>query len=259
MKRLLQLAAASFFLLLYPEFVVMRVLLLVYIVVLLFSSCQQKLADKQLPPLSQEEMVIRNLDSLKKIASAGDLLVRLGDDLLSYQIKYLNEADQSYSHAGMIIEKGVEKLVAHITPDDPDKNGINYIPIDSFLNPAKNLKCALYRYTLNAEEKKNTIATIEKYKQLDVQFDRLYNLKTGGDMYCSEMISKAIESATAERIKFKPVNIPVKMQPALYNHFKKQLTKKTIAERKIITIDNLYRIPECSLVMQFQLKYLPGE
>jgi hypothetical protein len=237
----------------------MKFAFLVYIAVLFLFACKQKLAENLALPLSNEKQALKDLDSLKKTAIAGDLLVRLGDDLLSYQIKYLNEADQSYSHAGMIIEKEGEKLVAHITPDDSDKNGINYIPIDSFLNPAKNLKCALYRYSFHSKEKENTLSTIEKYKRSHFQFDRLYDLSTDDEMYCSEMISKAIVSATAERIKFKPVNIPVKMQPALYNHFKKQLSKKTIAERKIITIDNLYRIPDCSLVMEFQLKHLAGE
>jgi hypothetical protein len=32
----------------------------------------------------------------------------------------------------MIIEKGAEKLVAHIAPDELDRDGVNYIPIDSF-------------------------------------------------------------------------------------------------------------------------------
>lgn len=237
----------------------MKISLLLFIVVLLFCTCKQELADEKLSPLSKEGQVLENLDSLKRIASSGDLLVRLGDDLLSYQIKYLNEVDQSYSHAGMIVEKGAEKLVAHIAPDESDRDGIQYIPIDSFLNPAKNLKCALYRYNFTAVEKTATVSSIEKYKQENLHFDRLYDLRTVKEMYCSEMISNAVGAATNERIKFKPVTIPVKMQPALYNYFKKQVSKKTIAERKIITIDNLYRIPGCSLVMQFQLKYLPGE
>lgn len=237
----------------------MRFLLLVYIVVISFCSCKQKVADEELKPVSKEEKVLKNLNSLKNVALPGDLLVRLGDDLLSYQIKFLNDSDQSYSHTGMIIEKGGEKLVAHVAPDEAAKDGISYISIDSFLNPAKNLKCALYRYNFNSFERHATIAAIEKYKQENLHFDRLYDLKTDNEMYCSEMISKAIELATEKRIQFKSVSIPVKMQPALFNYFKEKLSKKTIAERKIMTIDNLYRIPGCSLVMQFQLKYLPGE
>jgi len=243
----------------YQECVIMKNLLRAYLLLLLFYSCKQKSADVQVPVFSREQQVFKNLDSLKRVSSPGDLLVRLGDDLLSYQIKYLNETDQSYSHAGMIIEKGAEKLVAHIAPDELDRDGVNYIPIDSFLNPAKNLKCALYRYDITPAEKNATVAAIEKYKQGNLHFDRLYDLSTVKEMYCSEMIKNAVTSATSERIKFKEVNIPPKMQPALYNYFKKQVSKKTIAERKIITIDNLYRIPESSLVMQFQLKYLAGE
>ncbi|HVF95778.1 MAG TPA: YiiX/YebB-like N1pC/P60 family cysteine hydrolase, partial [Flavisolibacter sp.] len=199
------------------------------------------------------------LDSIKATAITGDLVVRLGDDLLSYQIKFLNEADQSYSHAGIVVERGSEKFIAHITPDDPQKDGVLYTPIDSFLNPAKNLSCAVYRYNLTPAERDSFALTIEEYKSAQTRFDRVYDLTTDSEMYCSEMISKGIRKATQQRIQFREVKVPVKMQAALYNHFKKQLSRKVIAERRIMTIDNLYRVPECRLLMQLPLKFLPGQ
>ncbi|GAA4732976.1 hypothetical protein GCM10023229_08820 [Flavisolibacter ginsenosidimutans] len=226
--------------------------------ILFGSACKQKTSEVPLV-VSREMQVQKNLDSLKAVAATGDLVVRLGDDLLSYQIKFLNEADQSYSHAGLVIEKNGKKVIAHITPDEVDRDGIQYTPIDSFLNPGKNLSCALYRYNFTPSEKDSVLIEIEKYKAFHTHFDRVYNLASDAEMYCSEMISKAIRAATHQRIKFREVNVPPKMQPALYRYFKQTLSKQIIAERKIMTIDNLYRVPECKRLMQFTLKYLPGQ
>lgn len=230
------------------------------LVVLLLNACTQK--QPAAAPLSEEGKeagVRRNLDSLKNTAAAGDLVVRLGDDLLSYQIKFLNEKDQSYSHAGVVVERNGQKLIAHITPDEGDKDGIQYSPVDSFLHPAKNLSVALYRYDFSSAERDSLPVIIDGYKRTNVHFDKLYDLTTDNAMYCSEMICKAIHAVTHGRINFRQVNVPVRMQAALYRYFKQALSKKTIAERKIMTIDNLYRVPECRLVMQFPLKFLPGQ
>lgn len=230
----------------------------VALTVLFFNGCKEKSPEAPVS-VSREEAVKNNLDSLKKIAATGDLVVRLGDDLLSYQIKFLNETDQSYSHAGIVVEKDGQKLIAHITPDEGDKDGIQYSPVDSFLNRAKNLSAALYRYDFSPAERDSLAVAVDGYKRANVRFDKLYDLVTDTSMYCSEMISKAISGVTHGRISFRRVNVPVRMQAPLYRYFKQALSKKTIAERKIMTIDNLYRVPECRLVMQFPLKFLPGQ
>lgn len=203
--------------------------------------------------------VVENLQRLKKEALTGDLLVRLGDDLLSYQIKFLNEKEQFWSHAGMIVEQGGQKLVAHISPDEGETKGVQYVAIDSFLNPAKNLSCALYRYNLSPAERDSVSSIIEAFRTSEVSFDKMYNLDTEDKMYCSELISKTLRRASNNRIGFKTINVPQAMQTAVFNHFKKELSQKTVAERKIMTIDNLYRVPDCRQVIKFTLKYLPGQ
>jgi hypothetical protein len=225
---------------------------------LFVTACRSE-SNKTLKPLSREEEAINNLDSFKKAASAGDLIVRLGDDVLSYQIKNMNDVQKDYSHAGIIVEKEGIAMVAHIAPEENNSDTIQYIPIDSFLIPAKNIGCALYRYNLTEQEKSFFVAAIDTMKTKGVHFDWLYNLETNDKMYCSEMISKALKHATRNRINCKEVSIPNKMLPLLVNYFKGKLTKDVIAARKIMTIDNLYLNPECSLVMKFRLKYFPGE
>ena len=227
-------------------------------VVILLSSCQSG-EIKHTASLSPQEEAAKSLDSLKQKAQAGDLIVRLGDDILSYQIKFLNEKDQSFSHAGIIVENGHKKLVAHISPEDSTKNTVQYLPIDSFLNLQKNLAGALYRYDFSSSEKAAVNETIDRYRKDGVRFDRLYDLSTDDKMYCSEMISKAISHATANRVQFRQVTVPKRMQPLLVKYFKGQLSAKTIATRKIMTIDNLYNPPACKKIVQVSLKKLPGQ
>jgi hypothetical protein len=167
----------------------------------------------------------------------------------------MNETEKLYSHTGMIVESAGQKLVAHIAPEEGKTDTIQYIPIDSFINPAKHVSCALYRYNLSKDERANLSKAIEDFKASQVHFDHLYDLKTDDVMYCSEMITKALKKATNNRIICKETNIPTNMRKAVMIFFRKEKpTKKQVDERKVITIDNLYLMPECTLVTKFQLK-----
>lgn len=222
-------------------------------------ACQSKNPKRQAPPLSEEEKALLKVDSLKKAAVGGDLLVRLGDDFLSYHIKNMNEKDRSFSHAGIVVEREGKKLVAHITPDSATQDRIVYVPIDSFVNPSKTLDCALYRYSISQAEKTAALNLIEDYRRQNVRFDRWYDLTSNDEMYCSEMISKAFEKATGNRLRFAAIPIPPRMLPTVVAYFRRQAPEKTIAARKIMTIDNLYLVPECNKVMALTLKKLPGQ
>lgn len=235
----------------------MRCVAIAVILLSCICSCREK---KQVQlPTSESDTVQQNLSRLKDSAIAGDLVVRLGDDLLSYQIKFLNEKEQDYSHAGIIMEVDGQKMVAHIAPDEMVNDGVQFTPVDSFLNPQKNLYCALYRYQLSAAERDSFISIIQKHKAAGTRFDRFYDLSTDSVLYCSEMISKGLHAATRGRLSFRQIPVPPKLVEALYRHFKGVASRETIAQRKVMTIDNLYRIPQCTRMMQLKLKTLPGQ
>lgn len=237
----------------------MNFLVMFFVCLLLLLSCRsenKKLVSQQ---PSREEQINSNLDSLRKTASNGDLIVRLGDDVLSYQIRFINETDQSYSHAGIIVVKDNQKMVAHIAPDDSSKDLIHYIPLDSFITPSRNLECALYRYNFSADERQLFLRTIDSFQKATIHFDRKYDLITNDKMYCSEMISKALAIATKKRIFCRSIPVPKRILPLLINYFKGQIPKEDIVTRQIMTIDNLYHNIDCKQIIKFTLKYLPGE
>jgi hypothetical protein len=195
------------------------------------------------------------IDSLKHAAAAGDLVVRLGDDMLSYSIRFLSQKDPAFSHAGIVVEREGRKLVCHIAPDEDGADTIRYDVLDSFINPAKNLMCALYRYNLSAAERETFVGKLSQVGNNKIHFDRVYDLATDDLLYCSEMIAKSLKSATNGRITIKESFLPKRMLPLMYSYFKKEnASKQVIAQRKYVSLDNLYLTPGCSQIMRFPLQ-----
>lgn len=219
-----------------------------------FSSCTS--ANQQPSSKSKEDTLQTSIDAFKETAQNGDLITRLGNDILSYQIKLLNDSSKLYSHAGIIIERNEEKWVAHIAPAEEGGDTIQYSPIDSFINPAHNLTAALYRYKLSAQERDSVKKLIEEYKASDLRFDRSYDLATKDKMYCSEMIADALQKASNNRITMQTIRVPEKMQK-LVAAYLKDIPESTIAQRPYIPIDRLYRNQYCSVVKQLSLKTTP--
>jgi hypothetical protein len=238
-----------------------RLLPVILLLSIFFISCNSTDVDKKTNsrPLSRSEQIQYNLDSLKRVAASGDLITRLGDDILSYQIKLMNDSDKAYSHTGLIVEREGQKFVAHIAPDEDGGDTLKYIPIDQFLDTTKNLNCALYRYDFSGDERALMASTIDNFKKVNLHFDWLYDLSTNDKMYCSEMIYKALKISTNNRIDCKLTSPPQKMLPLLSTYFKGKASREEISRRRIITIDNLYRVPSCKKLMEFRLKYFPGE
>ena len=232
----------------------------VLFVALLILGCHEAPLPANTSIPTKEQQLQQNLNTLKNTARSGDLLVRLSDDIVSQQVTGMNERERLYSHGGLIAQTGGKLYVYHITPDLPGADTIRIEPIDSFINPDKNIRCALFRYQLSAVEKDSAIRVIETDKAKDIRFDMVYDLASNDKMYCSEMISKALTKATNSKMVFRTINAPERMKKLLLIFFKKQhLTKEVIDNRKFISLDNLYLRPDCKELMHFDLKIFPGQ
>jgi Permuted papain-like amidase enzyme, YaeF/YiiX, C92 family len=245
----------------------MRIPLLttIFFFVLLVSSCSSNIAEKKPaiikePMISKEQEIQNNIDSLKRLASDGDLIVRMNDNIISYEVKYLNETDKSFSHSGIIITRNNMKMVCDIVPEENGGDTVRFEPIDSFINPKQNLACGLFRYNFSEFEKNAFLSQLELYYRNKIHFDKKYDLNTDNYIYCSEMIYKSLRQATHNRINIKLSQMPQKMAHLMTLYFKKyKFTKADIETRKFVTIDNLYLTPECKELMRFTLKYFPGQ
>jgi hypothetical protein len=207
---------------------------------------------------TKEDALQNSINQFKETAQNGDLITRLGNDILSYQIKLLNDSSKLYSHAGLVIERGGEKWVAHIAPAEAGADTIQFTPIDSFINPVHNLTAALYRYKLSEAEKDSVRSLVEGYKASDIRFDRYYDLATKDKMYCSEMISDVLQKASSNRIAMQSIPVPKHLLKLVVAYFKKEKNaEKIIAQRQYIPIDKLYKVQGCSIVMQLNLQTTP--
>lgn len=226
----------------------------------LFTACGGGAVKPPAVPLTPEQQALADVDTLKARARAGDLVVRLTDDIVSDVIRNMNDSDKVFSHAGIVVMEGNQKMVCNITPDDKENTGadtIHYEPLDSFMNPQYSLKGGLFRYALQEPEMQVFLSTLDSFKRLQPHFDEQYNYGSNNKMYCSEMIAKALTRATGGRIQCAQIYLPDKMVKLFKIYYKKyNYTEEQIRKVPYVPIDNLYRLPICTELMRIQLKYL---
>jgi hypothetical protein len=213
-------------------------------------------------PVSFEAQAQANVDTLKARSQAGDLVVRLTDDVVSDVIKNMNETDKAFSHAGIVVWQNNRKMVCNITPDESEKGAdtIRYEPLDSFVNPKYNLAAGLFRYRFTDTERQVFLAALDSFKRLQPHFDEQYNYATDNKLYCSEMIAKALTKASGGRIVCGQVYLSEKMVKLFKIYYKKyNYTEAQIRKVPYVPIDNLYRMPDCTELMRIQLKYIQGD
>lgn len=186
----------------------------------------------------------------------GDLVVRSGNELTSQIVKQFSKQDQTYSHSGIVLFENNYPFVYHIVPGDenPDER-MRKDSLSRFCNPEKNTGFAIYRYDLQPGEKTMFKDNVLRWYREGVRFDSLFNFKSNDKMYCSEMITKGLASATGNRIKISTTQ-PTPFEAKLYaTHYKR--SPDLIARMQIVAIDNLYLNPHCRLVKRFDFTPKP--
>jgi hypothetical protein len=194
----------------------------------------------------------------KKLLKPGDLVLRAGTSYASNQIKELSVHEKFYSHVGIVVPVDSGMRICSIEPiDETSKTDkIRYDDVETFLDPKQNAAFAIYRYNLNLEETLMLTLYVQGYYAKKIAFDPEFKYETDNKMYCSELISKALDSATKGRIELERSYIT---NPSAINsivrHFKKyKLTAKQIKNRPVVLIENVYRHPECRLIKKFNFQ-----
>jgi hypothetical protein len=235
---------------------------LVLCVLVCTISCTNNSAETA-KPLTKEEQLQKNLDTLKAVIQDGDLITRMNDNVMSYQIRVLNANDRTFSHAGIIMTKDGKKIVCNIDAGPKGMDTVRYEAIDSFLNLKDNSICGLFRYKLSNEERQAFLNELNAYHDKRAKFDHAFDPDTDSLVYCTEMIAKSLDRATAGRISIKGHRPPEHTIPMFAKFFKDiwpaNKMKKILATRVYISIDDLYLRPECVELMRFPLKFFPGQ
>ncbi len=231
-----------------------------YLIVFLFSYCTlysitrniakpKKFLVTQCTSTGPYKMITEGQTLLKE----GDLVVRLNRDPVSQFIKNFNSHDKSYSHSGIVLfENGYPYVFHIINGEENPGERIRKDSLKQFCSPAKNMAYGIFRYEMTPCEIKKLKDTIYKWYANGIQFDSLFNLNTDSRMYCSEMVSKALASATNNRIRIKTTGLTISeaLTFSAYTH----LPFSYACRLKVISIDDLYTNSFCRLIKRYNYK-----
>ena len=201
-------------------------------------------------PATAQVKAYRMINEGQALLQEGDLVVRLNQDPSSQFIKNFNRQDKSYSHSGIVLFENGFPYVYHIVNgnENPDQK-LRKDSLLRFCNPRKNFSYGIYRYKIDATEKKKLKEIIHSWYTAGVRFDSSFNLKTDDRMYCSEMIKKGLARATNNRINIETTQLTILEATALSSHI--HLPISSVKKLQIIAIDNLYRNANCTSIRKF--------
>src|SRR5688572_9271399 len=209
------------------------------------------------PPSLPDSVLIERWKAINVIKDSireGDLILRCGNDYISESLSDFSQHEKLYSHSGIaLMDEGIiyvySNMAGEINPDEIMRRD----PVDSFITPANNVAVGVYRYDITNEELEKLKTIIHGHYLNKLQFDMNFDLSTDDKMYCAEMIAKAVEDATSDRIIFSKTLIN---QALKEKYLKKLLERKIVPSAKVadqkeyLALDNLYFNPHCREVIK---------
>ncbi len=161
--------------------------------------------------------------------SSGDIVLRMGNGLVSEIAKSFSQREQRFSHVGILVQTKTAMVVVHsVLEDEKNFNGVVVEKLDSFLKDASDW--AVYRIKLPAD-KRHAIATEALKKATEkIPFDSEYDLQTKDRLYCTEFVWQTINRVAG-----------------------KQLIHADTLKlgRRFVSIDDIYLNPSMSLITDY--------
>ncbi len=206
-----------------------------------------------LPGTSQGAYEIENringyLQTGERLLKEGDIVVRMNNDPFSEFIRYFNKKDKKYSHAGIVIRDRGALMVYHMASEEgnPMKLMLKQ-KLAHFADPHHNSGYAIYRYTFTAPELDSMRLLLNYWYRLPVHFDTAFNLASDNELYCSEMVQKAILKSTKTRIKLSSTTLN-SLEANVISSYYRLPSKQGM---QIIAIDDLYVNASCKKIAGF--------
>jgi Permuted papain-like amidase enzyme, YaeF/YiiX, C92 family len=186
----------------------------------------------------------------QSLLKEGDLIVRLNRDPSSLFVKNFNRHDKRYSHSGIVLFENGYPYVFHMINGQENPDGrLRLDSLKQFCNPVHNKSYGIFRYNMNETELKKIKNIIHKYYAEGVCFDNTFNLASNDQMYCSEMISKALKESTDNRISIEPTKLTT-AEATIFSAYA-HLPFSYTSHLEIVSIDDLYVNPLCRLVKEY--------
>lgn len=157
----------------------------------------------------------------------GDLVVLQGRSFFSDQLRKFNTRDQRYSHCGWLVKEEGQTFVYHLQGDgNRQAQPIQKEPLDHFISPQESLAFGIYRYQMDSTQRWTATSQIKEWQQAGITFDYAFDITTDQQMYCSELIFKAMKSLDLDRLMVNLANVKGKTYIPIDNLYFNPTTTK---------------------------------
>ncbi len=206
---------------------------------LFMTGCENK-SDNQtkLTGINSLNLISKNtkarvtIERSKKIIRQGDMILRTGNDFTSESLRRLSLNDKTYSHCGIATIENDSIFVYHSLGGEWNPvERLRKDPVELFCNPEENRGFGIFSFNLNAGERNTLDSLLQSWYKKGLMFDMQFDLTTDDRMYCTEFVSKAIETSTNTNISFATTTL---------NNF------------KFVSIDNLLLHKNCVEKQRFR-------
>lgn len=193
------------------------------------------------------------LSEISKQLKDGDLVLRLNNDPSSDLIRRFNRKDKSFSHAGMILIENGKPFVYHMITGSENPGGkMKRESLESFADRKQNSAIGFYRYDFSEKERYQANTMLKELFRLGISFDTILDLNTDNRMYCAEMISKVVGSASGNRIAIGSTSLTY--LEARIISFHNKMPAALLEGKSIVAVDNLYMVRNCNLITKVSWK-----
>lgn len=133
-----------------------------------------------------------------------DLVFRLGRSIESSVIA----SQGNYSHIGVIIERDSALLVAHIEPSRERSEQTRYESVEEFFHPDRaSAGCVMRINELDSVQRHKIESYLLACK--DITFDHNYTLSDTTQMYCTELVHRALMTVNIDLTHGIRHNVPI--------------------------------------------------
>ena len=150
----------------------------------------------------------------------GDIVLRHARGFVSDAILTFSTDDPQYSHSGVVRKKDGRAYVYHATGGEEHvTNEMKWDHISIYCHPASIFKFGIFRWDLPDDQMEHFLSILDRNYEKGVEFDLDFDMTTDETQYCSEMIYKALDTATS------------------FNNF---VEMSYVGEKPYVAIDKLY-------------------
>jgi hypothetical protein len=228
--------------------------------VFVFSCKGKNTAAAAAPPVDSATIYLEyNKSEVKKaelLLTEGCLVTRSDNDFESLSLMNFLKRDKSYSHVGLAFKEDSSFYVYNIMTGAENPSGCcRRDRFDSFVNPSEKTGFGIFKYSLTPKETESLKTFMQAKHNSKLPFDIFFNLQKSDSMYCSELVYKALKSATNNRVVV-PTSFMKNFTPKLMGF---RFNKVFFKSFEYVGIDDLYLNPFCKETIRVKYKYAQAD